>query len=84
MVLEKEGTGRQWYLTNSTSIISALETLRSEYDQMPNNLNDLTYIHSLVQKYLPILSINSRLSNDSENLNYKNKFIVNNDNDKIK
>jgi len=64
-LLEDDANDKKWYLTNATTIISALETLRNE-DEKNFNL--------LVQAYLPILL------RDNE-LRYSNKYLVSENSD---
>jgi hypothetical protein len=84
VILEHKSSSRKWYLTNPASITSVLETLRNEYDHKPKIFDDPKDVHSLIQKYLPILSINSKPICDQEGLKYKNKYLVDNDEDKMK
>ena len=82
VILEHTSSKRKWYLTNSVSITSVLETLRNEYDQNSIRFDDTKDIHQLIQKYLPILSVNPKQDQDS--LKYKNKYLVDMDKDKMK
>jgi hypothetical protein len=84
VILEHKSSSRKWYLTNPASITSVLETLRNEYDHKPKIFDDPKDVHSLIQKYLPILSINSKSISDQESLKYKNKYLVDNDEDNMK
>ena len=77
-MLEHIQTSRKWFLTNSTSTISALETLRYEFYKNANTFDDLEYLQSLIKSYLPIFNVNLQQKND---LIYQNKYLIKNNDD---
>ncbi len=63
-VLEDKKTDRHWFLYDTPTIISALETLRNE---------NYSEYNRLIPKYLPIVVHLDELSQD---LRYPNRYVV--------
>jgi hypothetical protein len=84
VTLQHEHTHRKWHLTNATSILTVLETLRNDYLRNPEGFEDSKYLHSLVKKYLPLLSATAKDPNDPDALKFPHKYEIDNDLQELK
>lgn len=86
LVLEDEKSQKKWYLTNSSSTMSALESLRNEFRKNNEELfGDSKELNVFIKKFLPLLrTFNDEVEDSEEKLKYPNKYLVSNDTSEMK